>query len=112
MVERGKPLPPLPFSSIIGAMRPTILAVGLIAVAVTPAARQQASPADQFTVRDVMIPARDGVKLHTKIFAPKNQSGPLPIIMKRTPYGIEGSAGNFNAYFKALADEGYLFVFQ
>src|ERR1700744_3420570 len=35
---------------------------------------------------DVMIPARDGVKLHTEIYAPKNQSGPLPIILERTPY--------------------------
>ena len=43
---------------------------------------------------------------------PRSQSGPLPIILKRTPYGIAGSAGNFNAYFKALADEGYIFVFQ
>ena len=30
----------------------------------------------------------------------------------RTPYGIEGAAGNFVAYLKALADEGYIFVFQ
>ena len=59
-----------------------------------------------------MIPMRDGVRLHTKIFTPKNQAGPLPIIMKRTPYGIEGSAGNFVSYLKALADEGYIFVFQ
>ncbi len=32
--------------------------------------------------------------------------------MKRTPYGIEGSAGNFVSYLKALAEEGYIFVFQ
>src|SRR5262245_59881694 len=94
-------------------MRATLLCLTLTATAAVPAAwRPQPSPADQFTVKDAMIPARDGVKLHTKIFTPKNQAGPLPIIMKRTPYGIEGSAGNFNAYFKALADEGYIFVFQ
>ena len=44
-----------------------------------------------------MIPARDGVRLHTKIFTPKNQTGPLPIILRRTPYGIEGAAGSFDA---------------
>jgi len=32
--------------------------------------------------------------------------------MKRTPYGVGGSAGNFISYLKALADEGYIFVFQ
>src|SRR5688500_1004956 len=66
-------------------------------------------PADAFTVREVMVPARDGVKLFTRIFTPKNQSGPLPIIFRRTPYGIDGAAGSFARYYKALADEGYIF---
>ena len=74
--------------------------------------RQPPGAADRFVTRDVMIPARDGVKLHTKIYIPKDQTGPLPIIMKRTPYGVEGSAGNFTSYLKALADEGYIFAFQ
>ena len=90
-----------------------VLVVGCLLVSAVPARLEQApNPADRFEVSDVMIPARDGVKLHTKIFTPRNQSGPLPIILKRTPYGIEGSANNFNAYYKALADEGYIFVFQ
>jgi hypothetical protein len=59
-----------------------------------------------------MIPMRDGKRLHTKIFTPRAQAAPLPIVFKRTPYGIEGAAGHFNAYFKALADEGYIFAFQ
>jgi len=70
------------------------------------------NPADAFTVRDVMVPARDGVKLFTKIFTPKNQQGPLPIVFRRTPYGIDGAAGSFVKYYKALADEGYIFAFQ
>jgi putative CocE/NonD family hydrolase len=91
-----------------------LLAVtALLVVSAVPATLQQPPPAaDRFEVSDVMIPARDGKRLHTKIFTPRNQTGPLPIIFKRTPYGIEGSAGNFNAYYKALADEGYIFVFQ
>ena len=59
-----------------------------------------------------MIPMRDGKRLFTKIFTPRGFKEPLPIIFKRTPYGIDGSAGNFNAYFKTMADEGYIFVFQ
>ena len=39
-----------------------------------------------------MMPMRDGKRLNTKIFTPRGQTGPLPIIFKRTPYGIEGSA--------------------
>ena len=89
--------------------------------AALPALQQPATAADRFEVSDVMIPARDGKRLHTKIFTPRLRQGSgaagarnelLPIIFKRTPYGIEGSAGNFNAYYKALADEGYIFVFQ
>ena len=78
-------------------------------------ARQTApvpDPAAAFIVRGEMIPARDGVKLFTKIFTPKNQSGPLPIVFRRTPYGIDGAASSFVRYYKALADEGYIFVFQ
>ncbi len=90
-----------------------IALVSALVVYTRPAQVQQtANAADRFEVSDVMIPMRDGVRLSTKIFTSKNQAGPLPIILKRTPYGIAGSAGNFNAYFKALADEGYIFVFQ
>lgn len=79
----------------------------------SPAARSpQATTASHFTVSDVMIPMRDGIRLHAKIFVPADQRVPLPIVMKRTPYGVERSAGNFNSYLKALADEGYIFVFQ
>ena len=74
--------------------------------------QQQPNPADRFEVSDVMVPMRDGKKLHTKIFTPRGQTGPLPIIFKRTPYGIQGAANNFNAYYKALAEEGYIFVHQ
>ena len=74
---------------------------------------EQAQPAaDRVEVSDVMVPMRDGKRLFTKIFTPRGSKEPLPIIFKRTPYGIDGSAGNFNSYFSALADEGYIFVFQ
>jgi putative CocE/NonD family hydrolase len=74
--------------------------------------QQPPNPADRFEVSDVMVPMRDGKRLHTKIFTPRGQTAPLPIIFKRTPYGIQGSANNFNAYYKALAEEGYIFVHQ
>jgi hypothetical protein len=42
-----------------------------------------------FDKTDVMIPARDGVKLHTQIYAPKHSTQPLPIPLERTPYGLK-----------------------
>src|SRR5262245_25965719 len=38
-----------------------------------------------YVKRDVMIPMRDGVKLHTVIIVPKGAKG-APILLTRTPY--------------------------
>jgi putative CocE/NonD family hydrolase len=38
--------------------------------------------------RKVMIPMRDGVRLATDIYRPKNASGPVPIVWVRTPYNF------------------------
>ena len=39
-----------------------------------------------FTLAEVMIPMRDGVRLQTVILAPSDQKAPLPILFRRTPY--------------------------
>ncbi len=93
------------------------LAAGLFALAASgarglAAAAEAVSPDGRFSVSDAMIPMRDGVRLHTKIFTPKEAAGPLPIILLRTPYGVEDAAGNFKSYLKALAEDGYIFAFQ
>src|SRR5262245_54293951 len=62
---------------------------------------------------EAMIPMRDGVKLHTVIFAPTGASEPLPILMQRTPYGIDGwSTERLNRVHRELVADGYIFVFQ
>jgi putative CocE/NonD family hydrolase len=61
---------------------------------------------------EVMIPVRDGVKLHTLVFSPEGRQGATPILFLRTPYGIDGRAGLFQSSLKELADDGYIFVFQ
>lgn len=42
--------------------------------------------ADHYTKQEVNIEMRDGVKLHTTIYSPKDTSQNYPIILKRTPY--------------------------
>ena len=44
-------------------------------------------PEGSYEQREVMIPMRDGVRLHTVIFTPRLTAGPLPIMFGRTPYG-------------------------
>ena len=41
---------------------------------------------DNYTKMEVDIPMRDGIKLHTTIYSPKDQSQKYPILMQRTPY--------------------------
>jgi uncharacterized protein len=66
-----------------------------------------------FTRTEMMIPMRDGTRLFTVVFTPQSQTGPLPIIITRTPYGIEKiDAGDFGKAQKDLAADGYVFVFQ
>ena len=51
----------------------------------TPANFKPATDDLEYVKRDVMIPMRDGVKLHTVIVLPKGARG-APILLTRTPY--------------------------
>ena len=51
----------------------------------TPAKFAPVTDSFDYVKRDVMIPMRDGVKLHTVILVPKGAKG-APILLTRTPY--------------------------
>lgn len=86
----------------------------LLVIASPVVVAQRPDSAGRFEKTNARITMRDGMHLNTDIYAPKAVpgGGPLPIIMLRTPYGIDGAAGRFEGPFKELADEGYIFVFQ
>jgi putative CocE/NonD family hydrolase len=66
-----------------------------------------------FNRREEMIRMRDGVRLHTLIYAPKDQKESLPIIIDRTPYGIaETDSDTINRRNRDLIRDGYIFVVQ
>ncbi len=66
-----------------------------------------------FSYKQVMIPMRDGVRLQTVILTPTNPPGPLPILFRRTPYGVPASADAAQAEsLRALVRDGYIFVVQ
>jgi hypothetical protein len=64
---------------------------------------------------EVMMPMRDGVKLHAVIVRPKGSETtgePLPFMMERTPYGVDGSSSqSVNVSKPELAASGYIFVY-
>jgi len=67
--------------------------------------------------RKVMVPMRDGVRLATDIYRPKNASGPVPIIWVRTPYNFSfwdvrnGLPADMRAALTAVK-RGYAYVVQ
>jgi hypothetical protein len=65
-----------------------------------------------FNVTEAMIPMRDGIKLHTIISVPKSQSGPLPILYHRTPYGVAGAIKQISRAYSIFVDEPYILVTQ
>ncbi|MBE0713717.1 MAG: hypothetical protein IH583_15200, partial [Candidatus Aminicenantes bacterium] len=53
---------------------------------VTPSGQAPAAT-PEFSETRAMIAMRDGVKLNTVIFVPKNAAPALPFLIMRTPYG-------------------------
>jgi len=98
-------------------MRPGPLCVALLvavrAQAQQPAAPAAAAPPPAFTFAEVMIPMRDGARLQTVILMPTDHSEPLPILFRRTPYGVPGGPlMQVPPTLKEFAQDGYILVIQ
>jgi len=69
----------------------------------------------EYSRQEVMISARDGVKLHAVVLRPagSEKGGErLPFLMERTPYGVDGNTSDrVNGSKPELAASGYIFVF-
>ena len=86
-------------AGLVCVASPALLAQNSDASKITPDMIQTASdiPADwkppqgnfDYVKHEVMIPMRDGVKLHTVLLIPKNAQG-LPMLLERTPYNASG----------------------
>jgi len=92
------------------------LPVAFAIVQPIPAKAQTAAPSEHksiFKLQEVMVPVRDGVRLQTAILTPVDQKGPLPILFRRTPYGVpEKPPEQMPSSMKELAADGYIFVVQ
>lgn len=66
--------------------------------------------------KEVYITMRDGVRLFTSIYTPKDTTQSYPVLITRTPYNIEGGGPesiNRHLFQRTnLIKEGYIFVFQ
>ncbi len=69
-----------------------------------------------YTKYDYRIPMRDGVKLFTSVYVPKDTSQPYPMIMQRTPYSVSPyGVDNYRPVLgpsELFTKEGFIFVYQ
>ena len=89
----------------------------------TPATLVPATSGFDYVRRDVMIPMRDGVKLHTVILVPKGARG-APILLTRTPYNateltthahsthLDPSLSGYDNATDVIVEGGYIRVVQ
>src|SRR5476649_2278472 len=71
---------------------------------------------NNYIKKEVTIPMRDGVKLFTSVYLPKDQSEKHPILLTRTPYSCAPYGKNYKAYWRSYmlnyCKEGYILVTQ
>ena len=89
---------------------PVALALALPAKGVR--AQQAPEGPTLFAKTEVMVPVRDGVKLHTVVFAPRGAHEPLPMLFVRTPYGALDEENAVRTRYPHLVADGYIFAFQ
>jgi len=100
----------------IRVVRMAIAALLVLAVAAPAWAQGLEWVKANYTKQEVYITMRDGVRLYTAIYAPKDTSKKYPILLNRTPYSIgpygsdqyRGSIGPHAGF----AREGYIIVYQ
>ena len=90
-----------------------LLALG----AATPAVAQ--SPGDTtrmlYTKHEYRIPMRDGVKLYTAVYVPKDTTARYPFLINRSRYGVGSYGADKYARIgtgESLRRDPYIFVFQ
>lgn len=71
---------------------------------------------EHYSKQEVSINMRDGIKLHTTIYSPKDTSKKYPILLQRTPYscapyGPEEFRKNIGPN-QTMMQEGYIIVYQ
>jgi len=83
---------------------------------VSTAAAQEGSIQATYAKQEVSIPMRDGKKLFTSIYTPKDTSKAWPIMLTRTPYSVSPyGADKFKTALgpsSLFSKEGFIFVYQ
>ena len=72
--------------------------------------------AEHYTKYEHRIPMRDGMRLFTRVYLPKDDSQRWPILLTRTPYALkpygDDNYNDANGSFATLADDEFILVTQ
>ena len=97
------------------------ICITIAAAIALPAQEKPNAPTDDYvkahyTKYEYRIPMRDGVRLFTSVYVPKDQSRPWPFMVDRTPYSVEPYGEDQYKEKLGPSDEfekaGYIFVYQ
>jgi len=97
---------------------PFIPAILIIFLALSSSAYSQTLEGlkQKYDKQEVYITMRDGIKLFTSIYTPRNNSTTHPILLNRTPYDIEpGGKESYNFFmqlYSRYTDDDYIMVYQ
>jgi putative CocE/NonD family hydrolase len=106
------------YTEITGNLEQGSLKVAIVfgRTPVVPSANSLEAIKQKYDKQEVYITMRDGVKLFTSVYTPKNSTVTHPLLLNRTPYNIEpGGPENFNFFmqvYSRYAQEEYIMVFQ
>ena len=96
-------------------MSRTLVFLFLCACSFLQAQSDSAFIRDNFIKKEIMVPMRDGARLFTAVYLPKDTTRTYPILLKRTPYscspyGPQAYLTGFQNMY--LARSGYIWVIQ
>lgn len=101
-------------------MRKFFIAFSLLLLVLSVSAQNSQDSAwirDNYIKKEINIPMRDGVKLFTSVYMPKDATEKHPILMTRTPYSCAPYGENnwrsfWGGHFRYYMREGYIIVLQ
>ena len=92
------------------------MSLAVLSLKASPVAQAAFDLKSRYSKREIYVPMRDGAKLFTIVYEPRDTSQRYPILMTRTaysiaPYGAENYPDVLGPN-NDFAREGYIFVYQ
>ena len=92
-----------------------LILIALTTLSLAPPDGQEA-PFDQYAKQEIKIPMRDGVRLFTAAYTPRDTSRTYPFLLMRTPYSVAPYGPNEGKKplgpHEGFTRDGFIFVYQ